>query len=430
MELMKRKFQQFQKDQLPNGLTVITVPMAVKSVTGLIMVRAGSRWEESKVAGISHFLEHMAFKGTENRPSAMKIAEEIDSIGAEQNAFTGKEYTGYYIKSSKDKLNFVVDMLSDMLQNSIFDQKEIERERGVILEEINMYEDHPSSKVGEISDELVFNGINLGRPIIGTKNTVRSIARKDIVDYRNNWYAPSNIVLVVTGGTTHRKALELAKKYLGSWEGKDINKIKPIKQIKQEKPAISIVNKKTEQTHMILALKTFKRSDKRRHALLVLSSILGGGMSSRLFHEVREQRGLAYSIYSFSQGYLDTGCFGIKAGLDTKRLNQALEVIIDQLGRILNEKIPEKELNKAREYIKGNFILSLEDTGDVANHYGVNQLLEEEIRTPESVIDQISSVTLEEVKQVAKDIIVSKNINFSAIGPIKDRQKIAKLLQF
>ena len=420
----------YHKENLANGLTIITVPMPTQSVTGLFMVRAGSRWEQDRVAGISHFLEHMAFKGTTKRPSAMQIAEEIDAIGAEQNAFTGKEFTGYYIKAANAQLDLVIDMLSDMLQNSLFVEAEVERERGVILEEINMYEDHPSSKVGEISEELIFRGTSLGREIIGTKHTVSSMTRKDIVDYRNSWYTPSNIILVVSGGTTHNKVMKLVKKYLGNWVGSKTQKTKSTKYINQTKPALSIVNKKTEQTHMILALRTFDRFDPRRYPLLVLSSILGGGMSSRLFQEVRERRGLAYSVFSYSQSYLDAGYLGIKAGLDTKRLIQALEVIMEELRRVLNEEIPEKELTKAQEHIKGNFILSLEDSGDVANHYAVKYLLEGEIKTPQQVIDRINSVTVEDVKAVAKDIIKDKNINFAAIGPIKDRQKIAKLLQF
>ena len=422
--------EKYHKENLANGLTIITVPMPTKSVTGLFMVRAGSRWEQDKVAGISHFLEHMAFKGTIKRPSAMQIAEEIDAIGAEQNAFTGKEYTGYYIKAASAQLSLVIDMLSDMLQNSLFVEAEVERERGVILEEINMYEDHPSSKVGEISEELIFRGTSLGREIIGTKATVSSMTRKDIVDYRNNWYTPSNIVLVVSGGTTHHKVMELVNKHLGNWGGSKLKKTKSTKSIVQNKPALSIVNKKTEQTHMILALRTFDRFDSRRYPLLVLSSILGGGMSSRLFQEVRERRGLAYSVFSYSQSYLDAGYLGIKAGLDTKRLIQALEVIMQELRHVLTEEIPAKELTKAKEHIKGNFILSLEDSGDVANHYAVKYLLEGEIKTPQQVINKINSVTVEEVRAVAKDIIKDKNINFSAIGPIKDRQKIAKLLQF
>jgi len=422
--------KKYHQDQLPNGLKIITVPMSVQSVTGMLMVGVGSRSEQDRVSGISHFLEHMAFKGTTKRPSALVISEEIDAIGAEHNAFTGKEFTGYYIKAGSGKLELVIDMLADMLQHSLLKPDEIERERGVITEEINMIEDNPGGKVTRTVENLLYKKSPLGRAIIGSKQSVAAISRTDLLNHLKDWYTPSNIALVVAGGVSHSQVTKLAASYLEGWKDKSSDIEPPPTIEKQTQPQILLEKKKTEQTHMIVAIRAFKRSDPRRHALSVLASLLGGGMSSRLFHEVRERRGLAYSIHAYTQRYNDAGYLAIKAGLDTKRLPEALKVVVSELDRVRTQKVPPKELLKAKEYLKGNFILRLEDSEEVASFYATNWLLEHKLYTPSQLLDDITSVTASDLKSVADDIIKNSNLNLATIGPVTDRQKLQKLLSF
>ena len=404
--------------------------MSVQSVTGLLLVGVGSRAEKDDVSGISHFLEHMAFKGTTKRPSSLIISEAIDSIGAEHNAFTGKEFTGYYIKAGNSYLELIVDILTDMLKNSLLQPKEIERERGIITEEINMIEDNPNAKIGRVIEQLLYQKEPLGRPIIGSKQTVGAIIRKNLVSYLKRWYVPSNMVFVVAGGVRHTRVKRLVNRYFSDWDNEAVAPILKPTDEKQSQPQLLIESKTTQQTHMILALRAFKRSDPRRYAFSVLSSLLGGGMSSRLFYVVRERRGLAYSIGSYTQRYADVGYLAIKAGLDTKRLPEAIEVITSELERVRLEKVETKELSKAKEYLKGNFILGLEDSGEVASFYASNWLLERKIYSPEQLLAKIDAVTSAKLQSTAEDIIQTDKLNLAIIGPIKHRQSLQKLLKF
>src|SRR5215469_7527144 len=317
----------FNRKVLSNGLRVLTIPMpSFESATVLVMAGAGSRYETQKNSGISHFLEHMAFKGTDRRPTAMDISSLIDGMGGEFNAFTGKETTGYYIKSSKDKVETSLDVLSDMLLHSKFDPEEIEKEKGVIIEEINLYEDMPARKIGDIYEQLLYGNTPMGWDIAGSKEVIRSITRDDFMSYLAELYSASNLTVVVSGGIDSEKTFELAEKYFGEMKKFTTKKFDPLHE-QQAAPAVLVKQKQTEQIHIALGVRTIPISSPKRYPLSVLSAILGGGMSSRLFHEVREKRGLAYYVRSSSDEYSDAGTLVSTAGIDPKRIVEAVEVM-------------------------------------------------------------------------------------------------------
>lgn len=408
----------FTKKVLPNGLTVISVPMpSFESATALIMVGAGSRYETSKNNGISHFLEHMAFKGTKARPTYLEIAGLIDGIGGEFNAFTSKEYTGYYVKAGKNNIEVVIDLLSDMVQNSLLDSAEIEKEKGVIIEEINLYEDTPMRHIGDIFERLLYGDTPLGWDTAGEKDIIRSLKREDFVAYMKSLYSPENMTVIFAGGIETKAAEKLAEKYLGSLKKFKTAKALPIKEA-QSKPAVTIKHKVTEQAHLALGVRTVPLDSKDRYPLSVLASILGGGMSSRLFSEVREKRGLAYYVRASSDHYEDAGSLVVTAGVDPKRIFEAVEVIASELSDLRDEKKPisKEELRKAKEYIKGHLVLELEDSRSVSIYYATQQVLEKEIDNPESVLKKIDAVTTDDILRVSKKYLIDKTLNFAVIG--------------
>ncbi len=435
-------YMEFHRTVLPNGLRVLTIPMSsFESVTVLVMVKAGSRYETRENNGISHFLEHMAFKGTEKRPSAIAISTLIDGIGGEFNAFTGKEVTGYYIKSSANHIDLCMDVLSDMLMHSLFDPKEIDKERGVILEEINLYEDTPARKIGDIYERLLYKDTPMGWDISGEKDVIRKIQREDFLFYMSSLYSADNIVIVVAGGIDSAKAKELVNNHFG-----DMNKFNTLNYTKvvenQEKPAVFIKRKTTEQVHIALGVRTVPLEHRDRYPLSLLSAILGGGMSSRLFHEVREKRGLAYYVRSSSEHYQDCGSLVSMAGVDPKRVEEAIKVMVQEYGKIRNSKseIRNEEVTKAKKFLKGHLVLELEDSRAVAGFYGSQEMLEKKIDTPEEVIAKTKSVSLEDVERVAKRYFVNKGLNLAVIGnfpspsadgegQLPDGQKFEKLLR-
>lgn len=421
----------FQRTVLSNGLRVITIPMpSFESVTVLIMVGAGSRYETKKNNGISHFLEHMAFKGTKRKPSALAISTLIDGIGGEFNAFTGKETTGYYIKSSSNHIDLCMDVLSDMLLNSLLSQKEIDKERGVILEEINLYEDTPARKIGDIYERLLYKDTPMGWDVAGEKDVIRQIKRKDFLSYMGSLYSAQNIVIVVAGGIDKQKTLDLAAKYFGKMSRfATLSYVKVIEN--QEKPEVYIKKKQTEQVHIALGVRTVPIDHSDRYALSLLSAILGGGMSSRLFHEVREKRGLAYYVRSSSEHYSDCGSLVSMAGVDPKRVEEAVAVMLEEYHKISNIKhqISNKELEKAKAFLKGHLVLELEDSRAVAGFFGSQELLEKRIDTPDEVIAKLKKVTLDEVQDVARKYFIEKNLNMAAIGNFADRQRFEKMLK-
>ena len=403
---------------------------SLESVTAIVMVGAGSRYENKKNNGISHFFEHMAFKGTEKRPTAMEISSLIDGMGGECNAFTGKEITGYYIKTAKSKLETSLDILSDMLMHSKLDPVEIDKERGVIIEEINMIEDTPMRKLGDIYEELLYGDVPMGWDIAGTKENILSISPQDFRDYMGSLYSAHNMTVVVAGGVESIKVEELVEKYFADMQRFDIGKPLALNEF-QDKPQVLIREKKTEQIHIAIGVRTVAINSSKKYSLSVLAAILGGGMSSRLFHEVRESRGLGYYIRTHSDEYTDAGSLVSTAGIDPKRVVEAVEVIISEYQKVSSGKmeLSDKELTKAKEYIKGHLVLGLEDSNSVAGYYGHQELLEEKIENPDKVLAQIEAVTKDEVESVGKEFFINNTLNLALIGNFSDGQKLENLLK-
>ncbi len=420
----------YNRKVFPNGLRVITIPMpSFESATVIVMVGAGSRYETPKNNGISHFLEHMAFKGTTKRPNAKIISEVIDGIGGEFNAFTSKEVTGYYVKSAATHVDLCLDILSDMLQNSKLEKQEIEREKGVILEEINLYEDTPARKIGDVFEGLLYGDTPMGWDIAGRKEVIKAITREDFVSYMGSLYSAGNITVVIAGGIETDKAEEMVEKYLGNMKSFDTLRYKKLHQ-NQVKPSLSIKEKKTEQVHIAAGFRTVAIDSEEKHPLSVLAAILGGGMSSRLFSEVREKRGLAYYVRTSSEHFQDAGNIVSTAGLDPKRLEEGISVILEEYSKFANGKagLTQKELDKAKEYLKGHLVLELEDSRSVAGFYAQAELLEKSIETSEELIEKISKVSLKDVTEVAKKYFKNETLNLAIIGNFTNRQKFGKLL--
>lgn len=410
---------------------------AMESATVLVMAGAGSRYESKQNSGISHFLEHMAFKGTERRPNAMAISSLIDGMGGEFNAFTGKETTGYYIKSAKSRIETSIDLLSDMLMNSKFDPAEIEKEKGVIIEEINLYEDMPARKIGDIYEQLLYGDTPMGWDIAGNKDVIKAITREDFVTYMGELYSASNLTVVVAGGLpAGRQGIDedatfaLVEKYFGGMK-QFSTKQHEMGSDAQDKPAVLIKHKQTEQIHIALGVRTVSISSPKRYPLSVLSAIMGGGMSSRLFHEVREKRGLAYYVRSSSDEYADVGSLVSTAGIDPKRVTEAIDVMVAEYAKVARGQmgLTDEELSKAKEYLKGHLVLDLEDSRSVAGFYAHQELLEDHIENPSDVIEEINKVTKEDVETVGKEFFKEQTLNLALIGNFEDRQKLESLLK-
>jgi len=421
----------YNRKVFSNGLRVLTVPMpSFESATVLVMAGAGSRYENRKNSGISHFLEHMAFKGTEKRPTAMDISSLIDGMGGEFNAFTGKETTGYYIKSAKDKIETSIDVLSDMLLHSKFDPEEIEKEKGVIIEEINLYEDMPARKIGDIYEQLLYGDTPMGWDIAGDKDIIRSITRTDFLTYLSELYSASNLTVVIAGGIDTDEVYTLVEKYFGQMKDFQPKMFEPLHEA-QNKPAVLVKQKQTEQIHISLGVRTIPISSPKRYPLSILSAILGGGMSSRLFHEIREKRGLAYYVRTSSDEYADVGTVATTAGIDPKRVIEAVEVMVAEYSKVSRGEmaLTDEEITRSKEFIKGHLVLDLEDSRSVSGFYAHQELLEEKIETPEEVIQQIDNVTKEDIEAVGKEFFKEQTLNLALIGNFQDGQKLEELLK-
>jgi len=421
----------FNKKVLANGLRILTIPMpAIESATVLVLVGAGSRHETKKNNGIAHFLEHMAFKGTQKRPTALEISSLIDGMGGEFNAFTSKETVGYYIKSAKNRIETSIDLLSDMLLNSKLEPAEINKERGVIMEEINMYEDMPARKLGDIYEQLLYGDTPMGWDIAGEKENINAITREDFLAYMGELYSASNMTIVVAGGIDEVHTVSLIEKYFSPMQQFTTKTYEHLTE-SQTKPAVLIKEKQTEQIHVALGVRTVPISSTKRYPLSVLSAILGGGMSSRLFHEVREKRGLAYYVRSSSEEYADVGTLVSTAGIDPKRVLEAIEVMVAEYSKVSQGKmdLTDEELTKAKEFLKGHLVLDLEDSRSVAGFYAHQELLEEVIENPNDVIKQIDNVSKEEIEAVGKEFFINSTLNLALIGNFNDRQKLEALLK-
>jgi predicted Zn-dependent peptidase len=418
----------FERHQLSNGLRVVTADMPqVQSVTCMIMLAAGSRYETPDTNGIAHFAEHMFFKGTERRPTAREIGMEVDSLGAEFNAFTSKEYTGYYVKCAADYRDRALDVLVDMIRNSKFEIEEIEREKGVIVEEMNMYYDTPRDFIGGVYDRLLYGDQPLGWDIIGRKETVRAATRETFLDYIGRWYKPARMV-VGLGGRLDGDALGTAERLLGDLEPDETPAPEPVRLNGDNGPQVTIHHKDSDQAHLCLGVRSYPFVHPDRYALQMLATILGTGMSSRLFSEVRERRGLAYYVFAANQSYTDAGSLYSQAGVDIARSDEAVETIAREFHRIASETVPADELEKARALAKGRFVLRLENPQGMTMFGLSREVLEGRAVEPEEILAGLDAVTAEDVQRVAQDVIGSNGINLALIGPFEDEDRFASLL--
>jgi predicted Zn-dependent peptidase len=417
----------FSKTTLDNGLRVLTAEMpAAKSVACFVMLAAGSRYETRDTNGIAHFSEHMFFKGTERRPTAREIAGEIDAIGGEFNAFTGKEYTGYYVKCAAEHRDTALDVLVDMIRHSKFDPEEIEREKGVIVEEMNMYYDTPRDYVDGVYDALLYDDQPLGWDIIGTKETVRSASRETFLGYLDRWYRAPRMVAGVAGAVGDDIVPRL-EELLGDVRNGSTGGPAPVSW-EQDAPRVKLHTKTSDQAHIRIGVHSYPLGHPDRYVLTLLATALGGGMSSRLFSEVRERRGLAYYIYGYNQGYTDTGTLFAQGGVDLNRIDEAVATVVGEFGRIAAEPLEANELEKARNFAKGRLVLSLEDPKGMILFGLRDEVLEGQLREPDDVLAGLDAVTLEDVQRVAQDVIRGERLNLALIGPFDDAARFEQLL--
>ncbi len=405
--------------KLKNGVRVLTIPMpGVESVTTMILVKTGSRNETKAQAGISHVLEHMVFKGTKKYPTPMALAEAVDGVGAEQNAFTSKEYTGFYITSAAKHVPLALDVQSEMLMRPKLPAEDLTREQGVIIEEINMYEDHPMERAGEEFENLMYDGSSMGRLIIGTKETVRATTSDSLRKYMGDWYRGGNVLVVVAGKgkilEERREILELVdEKFGGMGVGEIAGYTEPGVYGTER---FVHVKKETEQAHFVMGVPGIPLTDPRRYSLQLAQVILGGSMSSRLFNEIREKRGLAYYVSSSVDMAYDCGYFSVRAGVKLANLGEAMGLVKDEMLK-LGETFTNEELSRAKEYVLGHLPLQLEDTMGVAQFFATRALVLDEIRQPDEVVKAVQAVTLADVQSVLKELVKEGAIRTVVVGP-------------
>ena len=419
----------FHLDKLDNGLRVLTAPVeSAQSVTCAIMFAAGSRYETPDTNGIAHFAEHMFFKGTERRPTARDISLEIDTIGGEFNAFTGKEYTGYYVKCAAESRDVALDVLVDMLRHSKFDPEEIEREKGVIIEEMNMYFDTPRDYIGGVYDGLLYGDQPLGWDIIGRKETVRGANRDTFMSYIDHWYKPSRMVLGV-GGQVGDGLLERVQGLLGDLPDTETGEPEHVSvPATNGTSRVRVHTKQSDQAHVCLGFYSYPLSHPDRYPLQILANVLGGGMSSRLFTEVRERRGLAYYVFGINHSYTDAGSLYAQAGVDIQRIDEAVTTIATELRKVAEEGIPADELEKTKSFAKGRFVLQLESPHGLTMFGLRREVLERSTPDPQEIVAELDKVTGDDVARVADDLLAGHGANLAVIGPFDDPERFERLL--
>lgn len=420
----------YKKTILKNGLRVITVPMkSTEAVTVMVLVSAGSDYEQKEINGLSHFLEHMCFQGTKSRPNTGDVSRELDSLGAQSNAFTGEEYTGYWAKAHKKNINKLINIVSDIYLNPVFNTDAIEREKGVVIEEMKMYEDMPQAKVGEIFEELLYGDQPAGWSIIGKENVVRELTRDQIIDYQKKHYVAKGTVVVISGGFDEKKVIkEIEKSFEQISKSKKHIKQKTVES--QNKPKVKIFKKETDQAHIALGFRTFPVSDKNNVKIKVLESILGAGMSSRLFKKLRDEMGICYYVRSGNSTYRDRGYFAITSGLSKSRVEEGLRAIISEVEKMKTTLVTKEELEKAKEVIIGNMYLSLETSDSFGEFYAFQELMGQKIKTPKEKEDLIRKVTAKDIQKMAQMIFKKESMNLAIVGPFEDSKLFEKLLNF
>ena len=419
---------QYEKRTFSGGLRAIVAPMAdTQAVTLWVLFGTGSKYEKKRINGVSHFLEHLFFKGTKNRPRPQDIFGELDRIGSQHNAFTSKEYTGYYVKAASQHFDIALDIVSDMLLNPIFKKEEIEKERGVILQELSMYEDNPMRQAQEVFELLMYGDQPAGWDTGGYPNTVNAITRDDIVKYRFSHYLSSNAVVVVAGNIDPESAFSKVEKAFSAMkDGKKVEKQKVVE--RQAKPAVLFKRKDVDQTHVRIGVRAYDMFDERRYPLMLAQTILGGNASSRLFMELREKLGLTYYAGASMEEYTDTGYLVASAGVPHAKLPTVTKKVIQILKDMKTKGVTDKEIRHAKDYMAGSMALAFESTDEVASFLGGQELFYRRILTPKDILDKLEKVTKGDIMKVVRELFRKNSINLAAIGPQDDAKPYEKIL--
>ena len=420
----------YQKTTLKNGLRIITVPQKdALATTFLVLVEAGSKYETKDISGLSHFLEHMCFKGTAKRPRAINIASELDALGAEYNAFTSQEYTGYYAKVESHKLDKALDVVADIYLNPVFNVEEIEKEKGVIIEELNMYEDLPMRKVQDVFMELMYGDQPAGWDVGGRKEVIRVLNKDNFLKYRGEHYLAQSTLIVVAGAFDEKDVLQKIEKEFSNMPQNTKGK-KLVVLESQKIPALKVREKDLDQMHLVLGCRAFSLHDPRRFALDVLADVLGGGMSSRLFQRVREELGAAYYVKASADLFTDHGFCAVSAGIELSKLTLVVEAILQEMKKLSDQLVGEEELRKAKNHLIGKIILGLESSDALASYYGGQEILGESIVTPQELIEKIEAVTADQLKSLSGEIFKDEKLNLAIVGPVKEGASLEKVLHF
>lgn len=417
------------KTVLPNGVRVVTGPMTgVRSASLIFYYGVGSRFEQPRIQGVSHFLEHMLFKGTEKRPDPMMISQQIEGIGGTLNAGTGRESTNYWCKVPSTHFALAFEVLADILCNSVIDSAELDKERSVIIEEIRSVNDSPEDLVHDVIDEVVWGDQGIGRPIAGTEETVSNIDREGMVDFWRRNYRPERLVIAAGGDISHEQTVELAEKYFGDLLASGPGNEFDLTRSEQAETKVHLVSRETEQAHLCLAMPALSYSTERRYVQGTIEAILSSGMSSRLFQEIREKRGLVYSVYGYFRPYADIGQAVVYAGTDLERVEETVGAIVEELRKLRDDGVPEEELQRTKDLRKGRLLMGLEDSRSVASWVGSQELTYGEIRTPEEVMVKIEKVTANQVKELAEEIFQPEKLSLALIGPYDDPNPFMELM--
>jgi len=420
----------YKKTTLKNGLRIITVPQKeTKAATVLVLVKTGSKYEEKEISGISHFLEHMLFKGTKKKKRPRDVVEDLDKVGGDYNAFTGEEYTGYYAKVDAAHFDMALEWVSDIFLNSRVPLKEVEKERGVIIEEINMYDDNPMMYIDELWKTVLYGDQPAGWDIAGTKGTVSTIKREDILDYIGSQYVARNTLVCVAGKIKEKEAVSKIRKYFKRIK-KGEAKGKPKVTENQIDPQALVLERKISQANLALGVRGYSAFHKDKYVLDVMSVILGGMMSSRMFTEIREKLGAAYYVRTYNNSDTDTGYLATFAGVDNNKLSKVITTILKEYKKLIRTRVSEKELNKAKDHIKGKMVLGLESSDSQASFYGSQELLKNEILSIEEIFKKIDKIRAKDIMRVAKDIFKDEKLNLAIIGPFEDNKQFKKILKF
>ncbi|HVM77201.1 MAG TPA: pitrilysin family protein [Candidatus Paceibacterota bacterium] len=418
-----------KKIVLKNGLRILLVPQPENlAATVFILVEAGSEYEAKRLSGVSHFLEHLMFKGTVNRPKPGMIDHELASLGAQYNAFTDQEHTGYYVKVQAEKLPKALEIISDLYLNPIFNPEEVEKERNVIIQEINMDEDDLPTRAYRNFSALVYGDQPAGWDVAGTRKTVRALSRKDVMDYRDEHYVMPGTVVVVSGRFNEAKTVAQIKNIFGGLKRRP-KLAKKATRGRQTSPRAAVQFKESDQAHLVLGFRAFTTFDKRKYALRLMASILGSGMSSRLFRRVREELGAAYYVGAGTDLSIDHGLFHVTAGVDHAKLQIVIKAILEECRRIRDELVPLAEFKKSQDQMIGSIILGLETSDELASFYGTQEIVARSVLPPEKIIAKIKKITPADVQAVAKAVIREQGLNLALVGPYKNPKPFKKLLK-